>query len=109
MYVRVVTFGLDGITTEQYEDHCEQIADAFLAWPGLIAKVWLRDAETATFGGVYLFTSKDAADLSRSTDIFTGMVSDPSFRDVTVLEYHTLEAPTAVTARSIGARPGRRP
>lgn len=101
MYVRVVTFELDGITPEQYEEHSDQIADKFLDWPGLIAKVWLRDADTGTAGGVYLFESKDAADLSRSTDVFVGMFSNPGFRDVTVREYETLHAATSVTARSI--------
>lgn len=109
MYVRVVTFGLDGITPAQYEEHCEEIADAFLEWPGLIAKVWLRDSETGTFGGVYLFESKAAADRSRSTEIFVGMVSNPGFADVTVREYDTLGAATAVTARSIEPAAARRP
>jgi hypothetical protein len=99
MYVRIVTFHLDGITPEQYEEHCEQIAGGFLEWPGLLAKVWLSDADTNTFGGVYLFESEDAADLSRSTDIFVGMADNPNFTDVSVREYGTVEAATAVTAR----------
>jgi hypothetical protein len=109
MYVRVVTFELDGIKPEQYEEHSAQIAEVFLDWPGLIAKVWLRDSETSTAGGVYLFESKDAADLSRSTDVFVGMFSNPGFRNVTVREYDTLDAATAVTARSIEPTAVRRP
>jgi hypothetical protein len=101
MYVRIVTFHLDGITPEQYEEHCEQIAGAFLEWPGLVAKVWLRDADANTFGGVYVFDSKESADRSRSTDIFIGMGDNPNFADVTVREYGTIEAATAITARSL--------
>ncbi len=101
MYVRVVTFELDGITPEQYEEHSAQIAEVFLDWPGLIAKVWLRDSGAGTAGGVYLFESKEAAHLSRSTDVFVGMLANPGFRNVTVREYDTLAAATAVTARSI--------
>jgi quinol monooxygenase YgiN len=103
MYVRIVTFHLDGITVEQYEAHCEQIAEAFNDWPGLIAKVWLRDADNNTFGGVYLFESKEAADRSRATEIFAGMTDNPNFADLSVTEYGTVGAATAITARAVHA------
>jgi Putative mono-oxygenase ydhR len=97
MYVRTVTFGLDGITREQYAEHCEAIASVFNGWPGLIAKVWLDDPDAGVHGGVYLFEDREAADRSRATPEFAGMLANPAFADVTVTEYATLERPTAVT------------
>lgn len=99
MYTRIVTFRLAGITADEYEQHCDEIADAFSAWDGLKGKVWLADRETGTFGGFYLFDSKAAADASRDTWVFAAMSANPHFVDLRVDEYDTLAGPTAVTAR----------
>jgi Putative mono-oxygenase ydhR len=98
MYIRVVTFGLAGITAEQYARHAEAIAADFTAWPGLRAKFWLADGPGDRFGGVYLFDSKDDADRSRETPLFAGLLHNPALTGLTVDEYETLAAPTAVTA-----------
>lgn len=98
LHVRIVTFSLDGIAVEDYEEHCARIADAFLQWPGLLTKVWLSDAESNRFGGVYVFESKAAADASRTTETFVGMSNNPGFADLCVTEYSTLGTPTRITA-----------
>jgi hypothetical protein len=98
MYIRTVTFRLDGIDPDAYAAHCEEIAPRFNEWPGLIAKVWLADDASGTFGGLYLFTSKAAADQSRATEIFQGMTQNPAFVDLEVKEHSTLEGPTRITA-----------
>ncbi|MDN5860161.1 MAG: YdhR family protein, partial [Pseudonocardia sp.] len=65
------------------------------------AKLWLADLETGTYGGIYLFDSRAAADASRDTEIFSGMVADPEFADLTIREFAVLAAPTAVTAPAV--------
>ena len=99
--IRIITFAL-GIPAEDYIEHATHLAPEFRSWPGLLAKWWLGDnrsgSESGTFGGVYLFATKEDADLSRETDLFRGMSSNPAFRDVTVREYDLLDAPTAITA-----------
>lgn len=97
MYIRVVTFSLD-IALEDYLAVAEQVAPAFLAWPGLQAKYWLADETAGRYGGVYVFASKEAADASRETDLFRGMAANPAFVDLDIVEYDVLAAPTAVTA-----------
>ncbi len=101
MYVRMVTFHLNRISRKDYEAHCEEIAGAFLEWPGLVAKVWLDGQETGTYGGVYLFESKGAADLSRSTALFGGMARNTVFGGLEVREFAVLDRPTNTTARSL--------
>ena len=103
MYVRIVTFTLDGPAdaADAYRRHAAEIAPAFLEWPGLIAKVWLADPAARTYGGVYLFTSRAAADRSRETGLFRGLATNPAFADLTVREFATLQAPTAVTAAAV--------
>lgn len=97
MYIRIVTFSLT-ISREDYLAVTEQAAPAFLSWPGLLSKHWLADDTTGRYGGVYVFASKEAADASRETELFSGMASNPAFTDMDVVEYDVLEGPSAVTA-----------
>jgi hypothetical protein len=97
MYIRIVTFSLT-VSREDYLAITEQVAPAFLAWPGLQAKYWLADEAAGRYGGVYVFDSKEAADSSRETDLFRGMEANAAFADLHVIEYDVLAAPTAVTS-----------
>ena len=38
MHIQIVNFNLDGLDAADYEKHCEQVAPAFAAMPGLMAK-----------------------------------------------------------------------
>ena len=97
MYIRIVTFSIN-VGHEDYLAVAEQFAPAFLAWPGLQAKYWLADEAAGRYGGVYVFSSKEAAVASRETDLFRGMAANPAFADMDVVEYDVLAVPTAVTA-----------
>lgn len=98
MYARIVTFRLDGLTAEEYANHCSTVAPAFTTWPGLLTKVWIADAETGTYGGIYVFADRQSADRSRDTDLFRGMATNPAFADLTVREFDVVDEPTAITA-----------
>jgi hypothetical protein len=97
MYIRIVTFRLHEMTDDQYERHAVRIASAFTAWSGLRAKFWLADRPQRLFGGIYLFDSRAHADKSRSTPLFTGMVDNPAFADLSIQEFDLLTAPTSIT------------
>lgn len=99
MHIRIVTFGLN-ISADDYTAHAMHIARGLTAWPGLLGKWWLGGTGSDTFGGVYLFASARDADRSRDTDLFRGMFTNPALKDVTVREYHVLDAPTAITAQT---------
>jgi hypothetical protein len=100
MRIRIVTFGL-AIPVEAYATHAENIASGFTDWPGLLGKWWLADADSGTYGGVYVFASQHHADRSRQTDLFRGMFTNPALQGVTVSEYDVLDAPTAVSAPTL--------
>jgi hypothetical protein len=97
MRIRIITFTL-AIPVDDYVRHATDIAPDFRSWPGLLAKWWLGDAASGTYGGVYLFATRGDADRSRDTDLFRKMHTDRAFRDLTVREYDLLDAPTAITA-----------
>ncbi|GAA2150472.1 hypothetical protein GCM10009844_31440 [Nocardioides koreensis] len=96
MHIRIVTFSL-AVPADDYVRLATDVAPAFASWPGLVGKWWLGDAASGTYGGVYLFASREHADRSRDTDLFRGMHTNPALRDVRVREYDVLQAPTAVT------------
>jgi hypothetical protein len=103
MYARIVTFRLDGLTAAEYQGHVAALAPAFTQWPGLLAKVWIADDEAGTYGGIYLFADRAAADRSRDTDLYRGMATNPAFADLSVREFDVLEEPTAITAAAFAA------
>jgi hypothetical protein len=51
-----------GLTSKEYAEHAERIAERFQAIPGLIRKQFLFNAQEGIGGGVYLWESREAAD-----------------------------------------------
>ena len=98
MRIRIVTFKLNGIDEGEYLAMTEAIAPAIAEWPGLRSKTWLADPASNTYGGVYLFDSTEAADASRHTEIWHQMHTSPVFADLSVTEFGTIEAATALTS-----------
>jgi hypothetical protein len=103
MYVRIVTFRLDGLTAAEYHDRAVGLAPAFTAWPGLLAKVWIADGDAETYGGIYLFADRASADRSRDTGVYRLMAANPAFADLSVREFDVLDEPTAITTSSFAA------
>jgi len=97
MYIRIVTFGIN-IPEEQYATLTETIAPIFAAWPGLVAKWWLRDSAAGVYGGVYLFEDRAAADLSRTTQLFADMAGNAAFRGLEICEYNVFAEASRITA-----------
>ena len=60
MHVQIINFPLADMTEEGYREACAQFAPAFAEPPGLLAKIWLADPATNTYGGVYLFREREA-------------------------------------------------
>lgn len=52
MHVQIVTFRLADMTEEGYREACDGFTAAFAELPGLLAKIWLADPATDTYGGV---------------------------------------------------------
>jgi hypothetical protein len=103
MYARIVTFRLAGLTGAEYREHAAAVAPAFTSWPGLLAKLWIADDATGTYGGIYLFADRASADRSRETDLFRSVATNPAFTDVVVREFAVLDEPTAITAAAFAA------
>ena len=97
MQILIVNFNLTGVTEDQYAVLCDQIAPAFAAVPGLVSKMWLADSASATYGGVYVWESRQALDSFKASDLFKGIAAHPNLSNVTAREFGVLEGPTEVT------------
>jgi heme-degrading monooxygenase HmoA len=98
MHVQIVTFGLKGLSDEDYRAHCGAMAPAFSQLPGLISKTWLANAETNTYGGVYLWRDRRSMEAYEASDIFRGMARNPHFEGVGSHSFSVLETATAITS-----------
>ena len=79
MVVQIVQFQLAGISPDEYEALAERIAPAFTDLPGLIAKVWVADDTEDTYGGVYLWTDRAAAEAYADGELLAGARQNPAF------------------------------
>jgi heme-degrading monooxygenase HmoA len=97
VHVQIVNFRLEGIGEEDYRRHCEAIAPAFANLPGLVSKTWLANPDTNTYGGVYVWRSREAMEDYKRTDIYKGMLANPHLDGVVSKDFAVLENPTRVT------------
>jgi hypothetical protein len=106
MVVQIVQFQLAGIDPEEYEAHAEQIAPVFAGLPGLIAKAWLADPGENTYGGVYLWTDRAAAEAYSDGELLAAARRNPAFVGFRSSILDTLAAPTALTTRGLAELSG---
>jgi hypothetical protein len=95
--ILIVNFNLDGLSEEEFESSCDELAPAFAAVPGLASKVWLADRAEETFGGVYTFESEQAVDDYLRSDLFAGIGATPGLVNISVRRFGVLEGPTRAT------------
>jgi hypothetical protein len=82
MHAPVITFGLNGITEEQFREACGAHAPTFANLPGLLAKIWLRDPETNTYGGLYLWDDQEPYERYIKGEVFNAIKADQNLKNV---------------------------
>jgi hypothetical protein len=103
VHIQVVNFNLNVMTDSEYCQASEQeFGPAFANVDGLLAKVWLRDPATNTYGGVYAWKDKQAMTEFAKSDLFKAFVTSPNFVNITSRDYEVMEQPTRATRGSFG-------
>jgi hypothetical protein len=97
MHVLIVTFRLEGMSEAEYYRGCDEEAPAFAEIPGLIAKTWLADPVTNTYGGVYKFGDQASLEAYLASDLFRSIGETPGLAGVAAQRFGVLEGPTRVT------------
>ena len=80
MHAQIITFELNGITEDQFRDAGASDAPTFADLPGLLAKIWLRDTEKNTYGGLYLWDNQDAYEAYIKGDVFNAIRTDQNLK-----------------------------
>ena len=97
MHIQVINFNLEGINCAEYEAVCDELAGAFAALPGLISKHWLADEENNTYGGVYIWETRDAYEAYLNSELFTVVGANPALVNIVSKDFDVIEGPTRVT------------
>ena len=97
MHIQIVNFNLNDVSRQDYENSCNEIAQAFADLPGLQSKYWLADEENNTYGGVYLWESREAMQSYLESDLFNQVAANPAFKNVSSKDFGVLEGPTKTT------------
>lgn len=101
MNVLIVTFKLDGISAEAWEQEAAHLAPKFAAMPGLLSKVWLADPETNTYGGAYLWQDRASLEAYLAGPVFGALPHLPGVHSIETRTFQALEAPTRISVGAI--------
>jgi hypothetical protein len=102
MHVQIINYQIQDLSEEDYLKLCNDIAPTFAAVPGLLAKVWLANPDTKTFGGVYLWRDREAMDQYAKTDLARSVATHPNLANVTSTDFAAIEEPTKITRGLLG-------
>jgi len=97
MHIQIINFNLEGINRAEYEGVCNELAEAFAALPGLVSKHWLADEKNNTYGGVYIWETKEAYEAYLNSELFAGVGSNPALVNMVSKDFGVIESPTRVT------------
>jgi hypothetical protein len=98
MHAQIITYQLNDISqTEYLKQMVEPDAPILADVSGLISKVWLADEEKNTFGGFYLWESKEAMETFMQSDLVAAVVSRPFVTNVSSVDYTVNEAASKIT------------
>lgn len=97
MYIQIVTFGLNGVTEEEFHDFCAGETATFAAVPGLLSKIWLRQTDGETYGAVYLWRDREAHDDYIRGEIWHSVLADPNLAGVKSVGFEIFEDLTKET------------
>jgi hypothetical protein len=103
MHAQMVTFGLKDITEEQFQGVVSGDAPVFAAMPGLLAKVWLRDPENNTYGGLYVWADQEAYETYIKGEVFDSIKTNPHLENVESRDFGVFDDLSAITAPQLRA------
>lgn len=98
MHVQVVTYRLAEETSDpDFVEANQEFAEAMSAVPGLLAKVWLKDANEKVFGGLYFWRDEAAHQSFLDSDLWGEVLADESMTGVASHDYAVMEELTRAT------------
>ena len=97
MHAQVITFGLKDITEEQFKEAVSADVPVFAKMPELLGKVWLRDPETNTYGGLYLWADQESYERYIKGEVFDAIKGNPHLKNVESRDFGVFEDLSSLT------------
>jgi hypothetical protein len=98
MQAQLITYQLRDISQADYlKQMVEPDAPVLAKVPGLISKVWLADESQNTFGGFYLWETREAMDAFMHSDLVKAVVSRPFVTNVSSVDFEVNQSASLVT------------
>jgi len=98
MHAQLITYQLKDISQVDYMNQMVEPDAPILAnVKGLISKVWLSDIEKNTFGGFYLWETKEAMDAFMHSDLVKAVVSRPFVTHVSSVDFDVNQKASLIT------------
>ena len=98
MQAQIITYQLNDISQADYlKQMVEPDAPVIANVNGLISKVWLSDVDRNSFGGFYLWESKEAMNAFMHSDLVKAVVSRPFVKNVSSVDYEVNEKASRIT------------
>jgi Putative mono-oxygenase ydhR len=91
------------VSTAEYGELCQSIAQAYADVPGLRWKVWILNEQAKEAGGIYLFESEQALNNFLSGPLAAKVKSMPALYDLSAKTFDVLEQVTATTRGPVKA------
>lgn len=98
MHAQIITYQLQNISPADYQSSMVAPDAPRLAnVPGLLAKTWLANPDTNTYGGVYYWESPEAMANFMASDLVSVVVARPFLTNISSVDFTVPEAPSRLT------------
>lgn len=101
IHAQVVTYRLADdvadVNDDEFIEANREFAEMMAAVPGLLAKIWLRNADEKVYGGIYLWRDRQAYDDFVASELWASVVSDETVVGLTSNDFAVMEEPTKRT------------
>ena len=97
MLIQIINYSVEGVSEQELNELCDQLAPAIAAMPGLISKTWLANPETNTYGGVYHWQDQASIDNFMGSHLVADFVGHPNIANVTSQVFDVMVEQSKVT------------
>ncbi|HUP31642.1 MAG TPA: YdhR family protein [Gaiellaceae bacterium] len=97
MQALLINFNLEGLDRDQFHALGSELAPAFAAIDGLVAKIWIGDDESNTYGALYLFDDARSREVFLASDLAEAVRTHPNLANVTARPFDVFDDLTAKT------------
>ena len=96
MHVQVVTYRMDDISEPEFVEANQEFAGMMAAFPGLLAKVWLKGPNQNLYG-LYIWQDRDAYESFLASELWAEVLKDDLMLDTESHDFAVMEGLTKTT------------